>query len=894
LVGLKKKSEHVRETSGRDKAENCPIVLVGPYEHHSNLLPWRETHCNIISISEDASQGGVDCDHLHRVLESIRKEEAAKKFTRRLVIGSFSAASNVSGILTDTRKVTEILHKYGAFSFWDYATAGPYVGVDMHPGGAQGGQGGGGGAAKDAIVMSTHKFLGGPGSPGILVVKRALLARRLVDAPTEVGGGTVFFVGDTWHRYLENLEEREEGGTPDIIGAVRAGLVFQLKEAIGVRNIEAIERGYLDLVMPRLQEHPYIRLLGNTSATDRLPIFSFNISAPSPFSAQAGRQQQPNPPGGSLRDLILHYGFVSALLNDLFGVQARGGCACAGPYAQQCLGINSKRARALETELLKKGEILRPGFVRVCFHYAMTKEDVDNIVRAITFVATHGWKLLPLYHFKMESGEWVHRRLLARGRPNRRWIARISYKNGSMCYPPKGGLGDQASFLGFKESVEDATRVVASLQECPPVLLDQTNVLPRSILRLRWFMLPSEAASLLQNPNQTLETLRPDLLDMSKLDLTSDIKSAPSLMEPEGNGAEARASIGAEARVSIDMGLCRNCFHPHSMGKDRGLECRSCDCIDFAPLSGVGVPSMPYKGVGEKALSVGQLGVSHESGHHKEGSDDKEASDKDIDGNKCDDSASSHTRSNLPQKRKENPVVPMMEEQPADQAEGTWAGGEHKANLQMGKKRKSSFNSSESKTRHLRQSEANVAVSKKQREKRRKKLLKNIGREVGKAIQEFDMIREGDRILIGVSGGKDSLTLLNVLLEKKRKAPINFEVAACTVDPQAPEYDPSPLKAYMKSKGVAYFYESQNILETAKELLDPTRDSICSFCSRMRRGVLYNAARKHNYNVLALGQHLDDLAESFVMSAFHNGSLRTMKAHYSNDKGDVRIIRPLV
>uniref|UniRef100_A0A6T6TEL6 tRNA(Ile)-lysidine/2-thiocytidine synthase N-terminal domain-containing protein n=1 Tax=Amorphochlora amoebiformis TaxID=1561963 RepID=A0A6T6TEL6_9EUKA len=155
------------------------------------------------------------------------------------------------------------------------------------------------------------------------------------------------------------------------------------------------------------------------------------------------------------------------------------------------------------------------------------------------------------------------------------------------------------------------------------------------------------------------------------------------------------------------------------------------------------------------------------------------------------------------------------------------------------------------------------------------------------------MIREGDRILVGVSGGKDSLTMLDILLEKRRKAPITFDIAACTVDPQAPEYDPSPLKEYMKEKGVPYFYESQNILETAKKILDASRDSICSFCSRMRRGILYNCARREGYNVLALGQHLDDLAESFVMSAFHNGSLRTMKANYKNDKGDVRIIRPL-
>ena len=162
----------------------------------------------------------------------------------------------------------------------------------------------------------------------------------------------------------------------------------------------------------------------------------------------------------------------------------------------------------------------------------------------------------------------------------------------------------------------------------------------------------------------------------------------------------------------------------------------------------------------------------------------------------------------------------------------------------------------------------------------------------GKAIGDFSMIRNGDRILLGLSGGKDSLALLQILMNLKRRSPVKFELAACTVDPQSPEYDPSPLKPYMTALGVPYFFESQPIVEQAQQHMEGS--SFCAYCSRMRRGILYRVARENGYNVLALAQHLDDLAETFMMSVFFGGKLRTMQAHYLNDEGDVRVIRPLV
>jgi len=169
---------------------------------------------------------------------------------------------------------------------------------------------------------------------------------------------------------------------------------------------------------------------------------------------------------------------------------------------------------------------------------------------------------------------------------------------------------------------------------------------------------------------------------------------------------------------------------------------------------------------------------------------------------------------------------------------------------------------------------------------------KSLLRPVGRAIADFDMIREGDRILVGVSGGKDSLSLLHILRHLQRYAPVRFELGALTVDPQVAGFEPETLKPYLAELSVPYYFVSQPIMEQAKQSMDG--DSFCSFCSRMKRGVMYTTLRQHGYNVLALAQHLDDLAESFLMSAFHGGQLRTMKACYTNDAGDVRIIRPLV
>jgi len=169
---------------------------------------------------------------------------------------------------------------------------------------------------------------------------------------------------------------------------------------------------------------------------------------------------------------------------------------------------------------------------------------------------------------------------------------------------------------------------------------------------------------------------------------------------------------------------------------------------------------------------------------------------------------------------------------------------------------------------------------------------KSLQRLTGRAIADYDMIHDGDRILLGLSGGKDSLSLLHILIRLQRHAPVSFQLGVITVDPQSDSFDPSPLVPYVKSLGLEHYFVSEPIVDLADKHMKG--DSYCAWCARMRRGLMYKTARDENYNVLALAQHLDDLAESFLMSAFHGGKLKTMKAHYTNDDGDLRIIRPLV
>jgi len=432
-------------------ADERPVVFIGPYEHHSNELPWRESIADVVLIDEDAD-GRIDAGHLERELE--------RYADRPLKIGSFSAASNVTGIVSDTYGISALLHRHGALAFWDFAAAAPYVRIDMNP---PAGRGLAPESYKDAVFISPHKFVGGPGTPGVLVVKRRLVTNTV---PTVPGGGTVSYVNRFHHDYLTDPAHREEGGTPAIIESIRAGLVFALKRAVGEDNIEALERTFVDRAIAAWSAEPNIEILGNVRA-HRLSIVSFVI--------RCGER-------------LLHHNFVVALLNDLFGIQARGGCSCAGPYGHRLLGIDLQRSMRYHDAIEHGCEGIKPGWVRVNFNYFLSDRVVDFIIEAVRLIARDGWRLLPWYRFDHETGIWRHRDHPAGEELSLRDV-RFD-ERGRLAYAAEHVTEPESALSGY---LEQARRIIAEAAAGPPPV-PQAPPLPGDVERLRWFPLPGEGA----------------------------------------------------------------------------------------------------------------------------------------------------------------------------------------------------------------------------------------------------------------------------------------------------------------------------------------------------------------------------------------------------------------
>ena len=385
---------------------------------------------------------------------------------RPLKIGSFSAASNVTGIKSDTRGISTLLHEHGALAFWDYGAAAPYVPLDVAPR-RPADDGDDGNTAldyKDALFISPHKFIGGPGTPGILVVRRALLTNSV---PTVPGGGTVAYVNAEEHVYLDDPEHREEGGTPAIIESIRAGLVFGLKDAVGPEVIRDKEEELIERALQRWGHVPGLEILGSKECP-RLSIVSFVV--------RHGER-------------YLHHNYVVALLNDLFGIQSRGGCSCAGPYGHRLLGIDIETSHEFEREITRGCEGIKPGRARVNFNYSNDETVFAHILTAVEMVARAGWRLLPHSRHDPATGLWHH---VGRQAEAPLSLRDISYTAQGMAYAQHRRQEPVSAFAGYLAEARALLADPPTPAETPQSATDL--VVGGDFEGLRWFLLPDEAA----------------------------------------------------------------------------------------------------------------------------------------------------------------------------------------------------------------------------------------------------------------------------------------------------------------------------------------------------------------------------------------------------------------
>lgn len=347
-------------------AEERPVVFRSHMEHHSNDITWRETIAETAYVDFD-THGRVSLEHLDLLLGTYED--------RPLKIGTFSAASNVTGILSDTTAIARVLHAHGALAFFDYAASGPYVDIDLHPAGADGRPDEA--AAKDVAFFSMHKFLGGPRTPGLLVANRRLFTNRV---PSEPGGGTVLYTSPTEHVFLPDFFRRETGGTPPIVGSIQAGLVFDLKHSIGTERMRRVEQDYLRRALKEWTSNPGLEVLGNLEP-ERLAVVSLIFKG-------------------------VHHNLASALLNDFFGVQVRGGCMCAGPYGHELLHIDQRVSLSIKHQL-EEGHIgVKPGWVRICFSPVTGEKEFQTLLEGVDFVAKRGRDFYDRYTLDDHTGEW--------------------------------------------------------------------------------------------------------------------------------------------------------------------------------------------------------------------------------------------------------------------------------------------------------------------------------------------------------------------------------------------------------------------------------------------------------------------------------------------------------
>ncbi|WP_338471644.1 aminotransferase class V-fold PLP-dependent enzyme [Niallia sp. XMNu-256] len=320
----------------RDRSK--PVIFITHMEHHSNQISWEETFADVVIVPPND----------HGDVSPIMLEKMIKRYEDRpLKIGSFTACSNVTGIVTPYHELAEVMHKYGGICFVDFSASAPYVKMNMHPEKAM--------QHLDGIFFSPHKFLGGPGTMGVAIVSKKVVQTKTPDRP---GGGTVNWTNPWGEKsYIANLEEREDGGTPGFLQAIRTALAIRLKEEMRIENISVQDKKLTQLLFKQLEQNKRINILEKRKK-DRLPILSFYVDN-------------------------LHHQLFVKLLNDVYGIQVRGGCSCAGTYGHYLFGINKQQSESIKEEITKGHYESKPGWVRLSLHPTMTEEEVIFLAEAI-------------------------------------------------------------------------------------------------------------------------------------------------------------------------------------------------------------------------------------------------------------------------------------------------------------------------------------------------------------------------------------------------------------------------------------------------------------------------------------------------------------------------------
>lgn len=361
LLGLKV-VEQLQQFTSIPK-EQKPVVFLTHMEHHSNQTSWLETICDVVIIEPDES-GLVDLNHYDHLLKLYDD--------RALKIASFTASSNVTGISPPYHEMAKMMHEHGGICFIDFAAAAPYVSIDMHPSDPL--------EKLDAIFFSPHKFLGGPGSSGVMIFDSQLYKRKIPDNP---GGGTVDWT-NPWghHKYIDDIELREDGGTPGFLQAIKAALAIKLKEEMGVEKILEREHELLHKAFERFDKIPSLHILAQENR-DRLGVISFYVED-------------------------IHYNLMVKLLNDRYGIQVRGGCSCAGTYGHYLLHVDPTRSKRI-TDKINQGDLSeKPGWVRLSLHPTMTDEELETVLNAIEDVIANAKTWSKDYTYSRKTNEYYH------------------------------------------------------------------------------------------------------------------------------------------------------------------------------------------------------------------------------------------------------------------------------------------------------------------------------------------------------------------------------------------------------------------------------------------------------------------------------------------------------